>query len=1360
MAASDFLKVVQEVRGTEAPGAPRVDGIYHDIAEKLTESDGTTPRLGAGMYGSTKVMYEESADVRRELYKLIAVYDIIDDITVAAENMAILDVVVNPENLSRIVRVADDLNAVDENYIADITYVAEDLYLGEDSKIITLSSMRAVLEELHNRKLKLDSLYADKATLDSLYVDKATLDSLYADKPALDSLYADKITLDEVYSRKEAIDSLYLDKSTLDSLYADKIKLDSLFADKAILDSLFGDKAILDSLYADKDKLDSLYADKNTLDVLYATKASIDSLFTDKAILDSLYSDKITLDSLFADKATLDSLFADKVSLDRVYSSIDNVDRVTDSISAVDTVSDAIVEVNRVALSIDNVDIAAANIANINIVADVTNLANITTIADDLNSMDLNGIADVTIVANDLVLGEGVSSVLRVSADLPNVDIVSADIVDVSTVAEGISAVTISAGSIDSINTTAANIADINTVSSINTDVVTVASIDTAITSLYNDKAILDSLYADKATLDSLVLDKETLDSIFADKIKLDSVYADKSTIDSIYADKLKLDSLYSDKETLDSLFNDKTTLDSLFSDKVALTSIFNDKVALDSLYADKSTLDRLHTSIDNLDRVFTSVDNLDRVFTSIDNIDTVISDVVNIDIVAANIIDVNNAEENANIAIDKALDAISAAQEDEDVNTNVHTLGVASATSEFSAKHYSAKAAADAVQTALDRIVTSSDLLGTNADVVATNADVVLTHQDVEYTSADVNTTNANVLLTNADVVATHVDAASTAQDSADTNADLISTNANVVLTNADVVTTNNNVILTNNDLVAATAAKDLAETANSNAQAALLATASILDTFDDRMLGAFATEPTLDNDGNALVAGTIFYDTTVQSVKFYNGASWDDPDTVAATSAQNASDSAAAALASELSAEADATQTALDRVATGEDVISTNADAVQTALDRIATNQDTLDTAADLVQTAQDVIIVNAARDAAIEAQGLAESARDEAAASADFVDDLVLGSKDVAPTTDNDGNDLQVGAIYYDTSIPGSGQLKIWDGSEWDNAVFNATGAVLTFNGREGYVSLSTQDIETALGFTVVDVTVEEKYQIATNAANIEVITTAMAGMSDASASLGSTVEVLIPIDGSLLAVSAYDIKLQSNDTSIFELDGSTGKIIVKRPGKYSFVMTFYAKAIDKDPTITPRIVINSNAGVIYDDTLALIKVKKDGIILPTTVLIEVTEAMLSSGDIELDMEVGHVESVPPDNQVAILGFDAIASTVNGVYTGFADHSQLTGTFDVDSHPIAAITNLQPELDSKVDKNAAISAGTGTKVTYDSKGLVTGSDTAQASEVPSASAGNLTSTTVQEALEELQGDIDNIDANIGALITGVLA
>jgi hypothetical protein len=48
-------------------------------------------------------------------------------------------------------------------------------------------------------------------------------------------------------------------------------------------------------------------------------------------------------------------------------------------------------------------------------------------------------------------------------------------------------------------------------------------------------------------------------------------------------------------------------------------------------------------------------------------------------------------------------------------------------------------------------------------------------------------------------------------------------------------------------------------------------------LDSFDDRYLGAKTADPTVDNDGNALVTGALYYRTTTPvGMKVYDGAQW----------------------------------------------------------------------------------------------------------------------------------------------------------------------------------------------------------------------------------------------------------------------------------------------------------------------------------------------------------------------------------------------------------------------------------------------------------------------------------------------------
>lgn len=162
------------------------------------------------------------------------------------------------------------------------------------------------------------------------------------------------------------------------------------------------------------------------------------------------------------------------INVNIVGEDIANVNTVSAHISNVDTSATNIANIDIVATSIDNVIIASENISNINTVANAQNLADIIKVADDLNSLDVNGIADITIVANDLVIGvdsniitvsESIDNVNIVGNDIDNINIVVTDIANIDIVSTNINDINITANYIAGINTVSSNIADVNTVS-------------------------------------------------------------------------------------------------------------------------------------------------------------------------------------------------------------------------------------------------------------------------------------------------------------------------------------------------------------------------------------------------------------------------------------------------------------------------------------------------------------------------------------------------------------------------------------------------------------------------------------------------------------------------------------------------------------------------------------------------------------------------------------------------------------------------------------------------------------------------------------------------------------------------------
>jgi hypothetical protein len=73
-----------------------------------------------------------------------------------------------------------------------------------------------------------------------------------------------------------------------------------------------------------------------------------------------------------------------------------------------------------------------------------------------------------------------------------------------------------------------------------------------------------------------------------------------------------------------------------------------------------------------------------------------------------------------------------------------------------------------------------------------------------------------------------------------------------------------------------AAELAETNAETAQAAAEVAQAAAVAAYDNFDDRYLGAKSSDPTVDNDGNTLLTGALYFNSVDAIMKVYSGSSW----------------------------------------------------------------------------------------------------------------------------------------------------------------------------------------------------------------------------------------------------------------------------------------------------------------------------------------------------------------------------------------------------------------------------------------------------------------------------------------------------
>lgn len=220
-------------------------------------------------------------------------------------------------------------------------------------------------------------------------------------------------------------------------------------------------------------------------------------------------------------------------------------------------------------------------------------------------------------------------------------------------------------------------------------------------------------------------------------------------------------------------------------------------------------------------------------------------------------------AANTAKVAAQTAQTAAEAAQAAaETAETNAETAETNAETAETNAE--TAQTAAEAAKTAAETAQAAAETAETNAATSETNAATSATSASTSATTA---TTQANAASTSATNAATSATSAATSATTATTQATTATTQATTATTKANEASTS----ATN----AATSATS-AETAKTAAEAAQAAAETALDNFDDIYLGAKASDPTLDNDGDALSVGDIYFNTTSNETRVYNGTAW----------------------------------------------------------------------------------------------------------------------------------------------------------------------------------------------------------------------------------------------------------------------------------------------------------------------------------------------------------------------------------------------------------------------------------------------------------------------------------------------------
>lgn len=164
------------------------------------------------------------------------------------------------------------------------------------------------------------------------------------------------------------------------------------------------------------------------------------------------------------------------------------------------------------------------------------------------------------------------------------------------------------------------------------------------------------------------------------------------------------------------------------------------------------------------------------------------------------------------------------------------------------------------------------------NASTYATNAANSAT---AAASSASSASSSASAASSSASTASTQASNASTSATNASNSASSASTSATNAAASASTATTqasNASTSATNasNSASAASSSASSAASAQASAEAARDATLTAYDNFDDRYLGSKTSDPSVDNDGNALVGGALYFNSTSGVMKLYTGSAW----------------------------------------------------------------------------------------------------------------------------------------------------------------------------------------------------------------------------------------------------------------------------------------------------------------------------------------------------------------------------------------------------------------------------------------------------------------------------------------------------
>lgn len=263
-----------------------------------------------------------------------------------------------------------------------------------------------------------------------------------------------------------------------------------------------------------------------------------------------------------------------------------------------------------------------------------------------------------------------------------------------------------------------------------------------------------------------------------------------------------------------------------------------------------------------------------------------------------------SSASTSASSALTSANSASTSATAAATSAASAATSATAAATSAASASTSASSASASASDsaTSASAAATSASSALTSANSASTSASSALTSANSAFTYASTMAASVTAAQSSATAAATSATSAAASATAAATSASSASTSASSALTSAnsaaaDAITAANSVasiaayasaaatsatsasVSETNAATSASSASTSASSALTSANSAstsATSAATTYDEFDDRYLGSKSTPPTVDNDGNPLITGALYWNSVSAAMFAWTGSAW----------------------------------------------------------------------------------------------------------------------------------------------------------------------------------------------------------------------------------------------------------------------------------------------------------------------------------------------------------------------------------------------------------------------------------------------------------------------------------------------------